>query len=41
MAKIKLSNVRLSFPSLFRKAVFSGEETTYIVDKMVGVRWNC
>jgi hypothetical protein len=29
MAKIKLSNVRLSFPSLFRKAVFSGEETKY------------
>ncbi|HEY7803861.1 MAG TPA: ssDNA-binding protein, partial [Orrella sp.] len=27
--KIKLQNVRLSFPSLFRKAVFSGEETKY------------
>lgn len=37
MAKIKLSNVRLSFPSLFRKAVFSGEETkfeaTFLLDK--------
>lgn len=37
MAKIKLSNVRLSFPSLFRKAVFSGEETkfeaTFLIDK--------
>lgn len=29
MAKIKLNNVRLSFPSLFRKAVFSGEETKF------------
>jgi hypothetical protein len=29
MAKIKLSNVRLSFPSLFRKAQFNGEETKY------------
>jgi hypothetical protein len=29
MAKLKLHNVRLSFPSLFRKAVFSGEETKY------------
>lgn len=29
MAKIKLNNVRLSFPSLFRKAVFQGEETKY------------
>jgi hypothetical protein len=29
MAKIKLHNVRLSFPSLFRKAVFSGEETKF------------
>lgn len=27
--KIKLQNVRLSFPSLFKKAVFSGEETKY------------
>ena len=29
MAKIKLQGVRLSFPSLFRKAVFQGEETKY------------
>lgn len=29
MANIKLKNVRLSFPSLFRKAVFNGEETKY------------
>jgi hypothetical protein len=29
MAKIKLTNVRLSFPSLFRKAQFNGEETKY------------
>lgn len=27
--KIKLQNVRLSFPSLFRKAVFQGETTKY------------
>lgn len=27
--KIKLSNVRLSFPSLFRKAEFNGETTKY------------
>ena len=27
--KIKLSNVRLSFPSLFRKAQFQGEETKH------------
>jgi len=37
MAKIKLNNVRRSFPSLFRKAVFSGEETkfeaTFLLDK--------
>jgi len=37
MSKIKLQNVRLSFPSLFRKAVFSGEETkfegTFLLDK--------
>ena len=37
MAKIKLNNVRLSFPSLFTKAVFSGEETkyeaTFLLDK--------
>ena len=29
MAKIKLQNVRLSFPSLFRRAVFGGEETKF------------
>ena len=29
MAKIKLQNVRLSFPSLFHKAVFQGAETKY------------
>lgn len=29
MAKVKLSNVRLSFPSLFRKATFEGNETKY------------
>lgn len=38
MAKIKLTNVRLSFPSLFRKATFSGEETkfeaTFLLDKV-------
>lgn len=37
MAKIKLNNVRLSFPSLFRKAVFEGNETkyeaTFLLDK--------
>lgn len=37
MSKIKLHNVRISFPSLFRKAVFSGEETkyeaTFLLDK--------
>jgi hypothetical protein len=27
--KIKLNNVRLSFPSVFRKAQFNGEETKY------------
>lgn len=27
--KIKLQNVRLSFPSLFQKAVFKGQETKY------------
>ena len=35
--KIKLQNVRLSFPSLFRKASFNGEETkfeaTFLIDK--------
>lgn len=29
MAKIKLNNVRLSFPSLFRKATFEGVETKF------------
>jgi hypothetical protein len=37
MSKIKLNNVRISFPSLFRKATFSGEETkfeaTFLLDK--------
>jgi hypothetical protein len=37
MAKIKLNNVRLSFPSLFRKSVYNGEETkfeaTFLLDK--------
>lgn len=37
MATIKLKNVRLSFPSLFHKAVFNGEETkfeaTFLLDK--------
>jgi co-chaperonin GroES (HSP10) len=37
MPKLKLQNVRLSFPSLFRKATFSGEETkfeaTFLLDK--------
>jgi len=37
MSKIKLKNVRLSFPSLYRKAVFGGEETkfegTFLLDK--------
>ena len=37
MGKIKLNNVRLSFPNLFKKAVFSGEETkyeaTFLLDK--------
>jgi hypothetical protein len=37
MSKIILNNVRLSFPSLFRKAVFNGEETkfeaTFLIDK--------
>lgn len=37
MAKIKLNNVRLSFPSIFRRAVFSGEETkfeaSFLLDK--------
>ncbi len=29
MSKIKLNNVRLSFPSLFQKAVFEGKEGKY------------
>ena len=29
MAKITLKNVRISFPSVFRKATFSGEETKF------------
>ena len=29
MSQIKMKNVRLSFPSLFRKAVFSGSETKF------------
>ena len=37
MAKIKLNNVRLSFPSLFRKAEFQGKagkyEATFLLDK--------
>tara|TARA_R110000822_G_scaffold148879_7_gene287886 strand:+ start:251 stop:778 length:528 start_codon:yes stop_codon:yes gene_type:complete len=37
MSQLKLQNVRLSFPSLFRKATFSGEETkfegTFLLDK--------
>lgn len=37
MAKIKLNNVRLSFPSLFKKSVYMGEETkyeaTFLLDK--------
>ena len=38
--KIKLQNVRLSFPSLFRRAVFGGDETkyegTFLLDKDAG-----
>ena len=37
MSKIKLNNARLSFPSLFQKAVFGGDETkyeaTFLLDK--------
>lgn len=29
MSKVKIENVRLSFPSLFRKAVFNGNETKF------------
>lgn len=36
--KIKLKNVRLSFPAIFKKAVFNGEETkyeaTFLLDKV-------
>lgn len=39
--KIRISNARISFPSLFRKAVFNGEETkyeaTFLIDKKEGV----
>jgi hypothetical protein len=34
--KIKLQNVRLSFPSLFRRAVFGGEETKYEATFLIG-----
>ena len=38
MSKIILKNVRLSFPSLFHKAVFDGKETkfeaTFLIDKV-------
>lgn len=38
MAKMMLKNVRLSFPSLFKKAVFDGVETkyeaTFLIDKV-------
>ena len=37
MSKIKLSNVRITFPSLFKKATFDGTETkyeaTFLLDK--------
>ena len=37
MAKIKLNNVRLSFPSLFKKAQFQGQDTkfeaTFLINK--------
>ena len=36
MSKIKLNNVRLSFPSLFRKAVFNGEETKFESTFLIG-----
>jgi len=36
MTKIKLNNVRLSFPSLFRKAVFGGDETKYEATFLMG-----
>ena len=38
MAEIKLKNVRLSFPSLFQRAVFQGEEgkfeATFLLNKV-------
>jgi len=38
--KIKITNARISFPSLFRKAVFNGDETkfeaTFLIDKKEG-----
>lgn len=36
MSKIKLQNVRLSFPSLFRKASFNGEETKFEATLLIG-----
>lgn len=37
MSKFKLSNVRLSFPAIFQKAIFDGNETKYeatlLIDK--------
>tara|TARA_R100000951_G_scaffold20775_2_gene17346 strand:- start:6141 stop:6668 length:528 start_codon:yes stop_codon:yes gene_type:complete len=36
MSKIKLNNVRISFPSLFRKATFSGEETKFEATFLLG-----
>jgi len=37
MSKIKLNNVRLSFPSLFQRSVFNGEEgkfeATFLIEK--------
>ena len=39
--KIKLNNVRLSFPSIWRKSVYNGEETkfeaTFLIDKKGGI----
>ena len=41
MSKIKIKNARLSFPSLFRRAVFGGEEGkfegTFLIDKQDAV----
>ena len=36
MAKIMLNNVRISFPSLFRKATFNGEETKFGATFLIG-----